>query len=165
MARRWCAMTGLLSREDAEAWVAEQAKKKGSRSPRKPAARRPASASGKRKAVADEDDFKSAKRGKKTPQGKKDAAKAKGSSEKKAKKKAESEEEWDSESDGDEEVLPQKKQRGETKANGSAAADGKKTPASGAPKPKSVRDVAFVDGGMDGSDSDDDVPLLQRVKA
>lgn len=40
MARRWCAIHGLLERDDAEEWVAEQARKKGRASPTKAPAKR-----------------------------------------------------------------------------------------------------------------------------
>lgn len=167
MARRWCAMTGLLSKQDAEEWVTEQGKKKGGKSPSKqPASKRPSSApSTKRKSTAasdDEADFKSAKK-KKVSLGKDTGAEKK----KKVvqppaavKPKKEKEDAGDS----DDEVMPQAKQRKPTttatnKTAAAAASVPRKVPSS------TKRDVAFTDGGMDGSDSDDDVPLVQRMKA
>lgn len=187
MARRWCAMTGLLSHEDAEAWVAEAARKKGgggSRSPSKPAPRRstggastakkkaPAakkvkeeSSAGEESSSEEEEDFKAKKRpAKKAP------APRGSSAQKKAKKVASSDEESasdedsaiDEESDSDaEEVIPQAKQRG----GRTPAAPPAARPAPPLKKPAATkRDVAFTDGGMEGSDSEDDVPLGQRMK-
>ena len=153
MARRWCAMTGLLSKQDAEQWVAEQARKKGAKSPSKAAVKRPSSGVSKRKSTAaadDEGDFKSAKKKKVTP-----TAKSTGSDTKKksvkapvAKSRKEVIDDDDDDDDSDAEIIPKAKHR---------STSSKKL------HPKK-RDVAFTDGGMDGSDSDDDVPLVQRMK-
>lgn len=131
MARRWCAIHGLLDTKAAAAWVEEQARRRGNKSPSKSQQRRPASKTGsmgegkkkkmkKRRADSgadhhhnDDSDFKSTKSVNKKPK-------------EKIKK-------------------PSEKNLS-----------------------KSTRDVAFADGGLDGSDSDDDVPLhvrLQKAKA
>lgn len=138
MARKWCAQVGLLSREEAEEWVAEQAKKRGSKSPAKSAtgAKRAVAAGAGKKRLCNSDDFKSTEKKLKKPSSTKEN--------KIAKKKVVYASDKDNDSDDDREVLPKKKER---------------------PPPSSAkRDVAFLDGGLDGSDSDDDLPLLQRVK-
>lgn len=161
MARRWCAMTGLLPRDQAEKWVKEQTKRKlsGKSSPIKSAAKKkaPSASVPKRKVPApeqqkskkvkaekrsdDEADFKSAKKAKHAPT-------SKASSEKKPPAKELKQDSSDSSDDDDaSEVMPQTKQRSTVAQN------------------KTNRDVAFTDGGMDGTDSDDDIPLGQRMKA
>jgi len=159
-------MVGLLSKEDAEEWVEDQAKKKAGKSPTKPTARRPASASTKRKTTdssATEDDFKSAQTSKRkfdTERKPKPKKESKVTAEKKLKKKPDCiEEGWESSdgSDNDELVLKKKQRSKDKSAKGLHA---KKSVAK-----TTTRDVAFEDGGLDGTDSDDDVPLLQRKRA
>lgn len=189
MARRWCAMTGLLPRNEAEKWVAEQTKKKlsGKSSPMKAAPKKKSStaaSAAKRKAPApaekkksstkatktkndndgsrsdDEEDFKSARKAKASaskPKPKAVVAAAPPAAEKAPAKKTKKENDDENTTttsssgsdsdDGGAEVIPKPKQRG----------------------PNSVsqiwrtRDVAFHDGGLSGTDSDDDVPLAQRI--
>lgn len=165
MARRWCAQFGLLPREEAERWVLEQASKKGKgTSPAKPTAAKKRAASSGAKVAA--------KRSK-AAGGKVKATEA-------------SEDEW---SEGSEdEVLPTKKRRvggGSSGGKKAAAAAGSSSDSDDAfkapppkPKPKSKpkaepkpsvtqprsqRDVAFVDGGLDGSSSDEDDMPLSRL--
>lgn len=190
MARRWCAMTGLLPRNEAENWVAEQTKKKlsGKSSPMKSVPKKKSNASAtapKRKAPAptkkkksstkataenghgndsssssssdEEEDFKSAKKAKPSFSKPKSAAAvapsaAKNPSAKKTKKENDGEDTGSSDNNDGVEGISQPKQRSTA------------PPTTITAEKKTKRDVAFTDGGMDGTDSDDDVPLGQRMK-
>ena len=133
MARRWCAIHGLLPLAEAEAWVKEQAKKKDTKAP---AVRRASSSSGKRgRSSKDEDDFKTSTKKKSKSTGQTSRPKA-----------------------------TTKKPGNATTVKGSSISKRITKPSTikTAKDTPSRRDVAFIDGGMDGSDSDDDIPLLQR---
>jgi hypothetical protein len=175
MARRWCATHGLLSREAAEAWVEEQARKKGAKSPakqRRPSSAATTEAARKRKNISDDDenDFKSTV---KKPKSKRNAGAAPAAVSKSAKKASERSAAEngrkkdtipdDESSESDEEIMPQAKKRAAVPpaAVPKAVANGS---GSKVPPGRVNRDVAFADGGLDGTDSDDDVPLLQRKK-
>lgn len=131
MAKRWCVMSGLLSVEEATAWVAKNGKKKSTNSPQKKSSSRKTGSkvkavrTGKHKSVS----VKKLK-GKARP----------------AKVKIISEDELSSDS----EVMP-KKGSSRRKSN---------TPKTGKAD-RTKKDVAFFDGGLDESDSDDDIPLAQ----
>eukprot|EP00890_Picochlorum_soloecismus_P005831 jgi/Picsp_1/6249/NSC_03603-R1_protein len=139
MAKRWCVMSGLLSIEEATAWVAKNGKKKSTSSPQKKSSSRKTGSkvkavrTGKHKSVSV----------KKLKDAKKSKAKARP-----AKVKIISEDELSSDS----EVMPSK---------------GSRRQKSDAPKASNAgrnkKDVAFFDGGLDESDSDDDIPLAQMM--
>lgn len=137
MAKRWCVMSGLLSVEEATAWVAKNGKKKSTNSPQKKSSSRKTGSkvkavrAGKHKSVSV----------KKLKDGKKSKGKARP-----AKVKIISEDELSSDS----EVMP-KKGSSRRKSN---------TPKTGKAD-RTKKDVAFFDGGLDESDSDDDIPLAQ----
>lgn len=146
MARRWCAIHGLLDVEAAAAWVEEQARKRGSKSPSKSQTRRPASVAGK----------SSGKTSSSLETKQKTKTKAKAEVKK---RKVES----DDDDDDDNDDFKSTKKPSTVKTD-----KVKKNKKATERNPKSMRDVAFADGGLDGSDSDDDVPLhlrLQRAKA
>jgi len=137
MAKRWCVMSGLLSTEEATAWVAKNGRKKSTNSPQKKSSSRKTGS--KVKAVR-MGKHKSAPV-KKLKDGKKSKGKAH-----RSKVKTVSEEELSSDS----EVLP-------TKGSSRRKSDTPKAGTAG----RSKKDVAFFDGGLDESDSDDDIPLAQ----
>jgi hypothetical protein len=148
MARSWCGQRGLLPAGEAEKWVREQARAKGKAAP--------GSAAAPRKRPSAAADAKPAKKAKAAAPKKKAAAATSASSEESAGESS------------DEEVVPAARKRVPAPAAKPAAKPAPKpaAKAKAAPKPAAAaRDVAFADGGMDGSDSDDDVPLLQRKAA
>ena len=138
MAKRWCVMSGLLSVEEATAWVAKNGKKKSTSSPQKKSSSRKTGSkvkavrTGKHKSVSV----------KKLKDGKKSKGKART-----AKVKIISEDELSSDS----EVMPKK---GSSRRKSD-------TPKTGKADSRTKKDVAFFDGGLDESDSDDDIPLAQ----
>lgn len=175
MAKRWCVMHGLLDRTKAEAWVADQVRKKGAKSPSKLTTVRGTPSTKKRKISENSEDEVQGKKAMKAsrmvavPSAKRNAdtsgGKMKQKSPSQVKKKIESSgdekascsDEISEDSDA-EEVMPKAKLR-----IGAAAPQNPK-PASVPVLRKTSRDVAFADGGLDGTDSDDNVPLKVRMQ-
>lgn len=149
MAKKWCVQHGLLPREQAEKWMKENKKALATKSPSKATARPPA----QRKSTGGA----STARKPLTGANKKQAPGPKRSSLKDI-----SDDGWSS--DDNEEVLPAKKKRAslpDVEKPGSIPKP-PLIPRKQLQQPSKRKDVAFADGGLGSSDSDDDVPLLAR---
>lgn len=159
MARRWCVIHGLLPQEEAEAWVQEQTKKKGVKSPTKKVGR---VSSGNKRTRTDamKDGRKKAKSAPPSARTSKPTAKETKPVEKKNEKNDRSLDRPVKEEDGTDKIKCSVDKSGDGKRQ--TAAVGSSGDKKGRILSVTNRDVAFVDGGLDGSDSEDDIPLLQR---
>ncbi|GIL52455.1 hypothetical protein Vafri_8332 [Volvox africanus] len=153
LAKKWCLTHGLLPREEAEDLVAQLKKSKPAiKSPAKPSARSESKSAAAKPRRPTEKAPAPKRQRQAVPPPKKSRAKY-----------SDVEDESSSDSDEDDDDEPIVKAKPATKPAAKAPA-AKSTPASSGHKRSRSQDRAFIDGGLEHSDDEDDLPLVKRAK-